>query len=841
MQTRKANFLNLTISILFIAQPIFSAEIIVDRAANGVPVINIARPNTNGVSHNTYIEFNVPTQGTILNNSDREVNTQLAGYIYGNENVRNGSASLILNEVSGTNRSRLNGYLEVAGQSADVIVANPNGITVNGAGFINIPKVTLTTGRVSFSGNRPIYDIERGDILIDGKGLDAKNSSSLELYTQAIKLNAKLYANDLKVVTGVNHIDKYGKVTSRDSEDENRPLFSIDSTALGGIYANAISLVGTQKGVGVNLPSEMLVQDRLEISADGKIILGKVSVKNSATIRSHSSSIKINEGVHADTLGLQALTYITLSGNTGASNDLTLLGSTLDNDGLLAAGVNSDFTESISGTLDLGFSESINNEGVFYGLDGIEIDTKKFTNAVPAEVITQTLRLNAAEALENEGKLRSDRTTLTTQTLINEGSIYANDMMHITADNFDNSEGVIEGLDTVTLNIANAFMNHNGTLFSHQALILTVQNVNNIDGIIQSNDTLTLSASGDIDNTRGTLYSGTGTTVNAQRLNNEEGFIASMKTIFLDLFRLNGDNGGISGEGVSIHTENIESNHATIQSSDGLDVVASGEVTLTNSAMLSNDTLNFTAGDTTLHGSTLYSGQNNINLDTAALNAENVYMEAKHVFSLNAAQNVNISDSTIKGSRIHLNTLEDLTADHSNMVADNDLTIGANTLNYSNGQVIAAHDLTVTLEDAFTQYNSAFIAYNNTAVSAEDHTLTGASTLYASNAMMLDITNTLNTTEASRILSDNTLSINAQTLNLDNASLFAQHKGSINTAIFNNINGVVSAAQMNIHTTTFNNADSQFYSDGGTLNITASGTMNNNNGLISANGDLLID
>ncbi|WP_373034199.1 filamentous hemagglutinin N-terminal domain-containing protein, partial [Sulfurovum sp.] len=259
MHTIKLNLfrqlLSVFISFLFITQPMMAAEIIVDHtrtdqhtsvdsAANGTPVVNIARPNTNGVSHNTYIQFNVPTQGTILNNSGQEINTQLAGYIYGNENVRDGSASLILNEVSGTNRSHLNGYLEVAGESADVIVANPNGVTVNGAGFINIPKATLTTGKVSFNGDRPIFDIEGGDIFIEGKGLDARSTSRLELYTQAIKLNAKLYANDLKVVTGLNHIDRDGIVRSTDGSGKERPKFSIDSTALGGIYANAISLVG---------------------------------------------------------------------------------------------------------------------------------------------------------------------------------------------------------------------------------------------------------------------------------------------------------------------------------------------------------------------------------------------------------------------------------------------------------------------------------------------------------------------------------------------------------------------------------------------------------------------
>lgn len=174
--------LSIATSALFVFQPVCASGIEVDNAAthqhtsidtsaNGTPVVNITGPNSNGVSHNTYINFNVPTQGTILNNSGQEVNTQLAGYIYGNENVKNGSASLILNEVSGTNRSDMNGYVEVAGKSADVIIANPNGITVNGGGFINTPKATLTTAKVGFDGASPTYDVDGGDIRIEGKGL----------------------------------------------------------------------------------------------------------------------------------------------------------------------------------------------------------------------------------------------------------------------------------------------------------------------------------------------------------------------------------------------------------------------------------------------------------------------------------------------------------------------------------------------------------------------------------------------------------------------------------------------------------------------------------------------
>jgi filamentous hemagglutinin len=119
---------------------------IVGAAANGVPVVLIAAPAANGVSHNRYSEFNVGSSGLVLNNAGGNTQTQIAGWVQGNPFLGNHSARIILNEVSGQLPTSLRGQIEVAGRAADVIIANPNGITCNGCGFINTPRATLTSG-----------------------------------------------------------------------------------------------------------------------------------------------------------------------------------------------------------------------------------------------------------------------------------------------------------------------------------------------------------------------------------------------------------------------------------------------------------------------------------------------------------------------------------------------------------------------------------------------------------------------------------------------------------------------------------------------------------------------
>ena len=116
--------ISVNVSFLLLSQPLLTAgEIVTDtsaaksyqatveKAQNNVPVVNIVAPNSTGLSHNKFVDYNVNKEGAILNNSNtREVNTQLAGYIYGNKNLAGGkTASTILNEVTSVNKTEVYG------------------------------------------------------------------------------------------------------------------------------------------------------------------------------------------------------------------------------------------------------------------------------------------------------------------------------------------------------------------------------------------------------------------------------------------------------------------------------------------------------------------------------------------------------------------------------------------------------------------------------------------------------------------------------------------------------------------------------------------------------------
>lgn len=227
------------------------------QTASGVTQVNIQTPSAGGVSRNTYSQFDVQKSGVILNNGRTDSNTQLSGFVQRNPWLAAGSARVILNEVNSSNPSQLNGFVEVAGQRAEVIIANPSGISVNGGGFLNASAVTLTTGTaVVNGGNLESYRVRGGVVTIDGAGLNTSTVDYTNILARATQVNAGIWAKDLKIVTGVNQIDASNAanpavIGSAGIASDATPAFALDVAQLGGMYAGKIFLLGTEAGLGV--------------------------------------------------------------------------------------------------------------------------------------------------------------------------------------------------------------------------------------------------------------------------------------------------------------------------------------------------------------------------------------------------------------------------------------------------------------------------------------------------------------------------------------------------------------------------------------------------------------
>ena len=219
----------------------------VTQTASGVDQIDIARPNVNGTSYNSLRELQVGERGLILNNNKNVVvQTEIAGLVARNRNLDNGTeANLIITEITGKNRTGINGYVEVAGKRADIVIANRNGIHVNGGGFLNSDRVTLTTGRLNMeNGDLKSIDVTEGKVSIGEKGVDVLSLSDFELIGKTVDISGIIKGSkDTRVLIstgGQTYEYKTKKVTGKGETYEG---IAVDGKAAGSMYAGKIDII----------------------------------------------------------------------------------------------------------------------------------------------------------------------------------------------------------------------------------------------------------------------------------------------------------------------------------------------------------------------------------------------------------------------------------------------------------------------------------------------------------------------------------------------------------------------------------------------------------------------
>ena len=223
---------------------------------DGKTIVSIAPSDADRVSVNNYTMFNVPESGVALDNTEEAART-------------------IINDITGNESSFINGRLEVLGTRAHVIIANRNGITVNGGRFINNADLILTTGTVGrvernisegVVQNNVTLSTKGGEIVIGEDGLSGA-INTLDLISHSIKVDGVVsntndgLRNVVRVFPGhseseldvslspSNPVRAMASVKQENvSGTDNAVLFEI--TQQGSISSGSISIAVTQNGAG---------------------------------------------------------------------------------------------------------------------------------------------------------------------------------------------------------------------------------------------------------------------------------------------------------------------------------------------------------------------------------------------------------------------------------------------------------------------------------------------------------------------------------------------------------------------------------------------------------------
>ncbi|WP_338970860.1 hemagglutinin repeat-containing protein [Fusobacterium nucleatum] len=528
-------------TITFIMLLLFSfnifAEVVPDPAsigtratktASGVDQLDIATPNKNGTSYNSLKELQVSEQGLILNNNkDIVVNTKTAGYVARNRNLDNSAAAnLIITEVTGKNRTNINGTVEVAGKRADLVMANRNGIYVNGGNFLNTDRVTLTTGSLQMkNGDLVGIDVSQGQIGIGGKGLDALGLTELELLGKTIDIAGiiKTSKETRLLVSAGGQTYEY-KTKEVKSKGETYEGIAIDGKAVGSMYAGKIDIISNDKGAGVNTKGDLVSVDDIVLTANGDITTakvdsgkdlkykttqkvkmnGKTTVAKKVKIKAKETEInaKVVTGYLEKALGKKSLDIesekTNITAKIEAQGKIKINSNQIQNSGEIFV------TEKVN----IAGNKLNNNNGEIRSNQKIEINTKETSN-VKGYILSDGLTKEDVKKEENKN-------TKNTEEVKNKEK-----GINITGD-LDNTEGVIRGRE---ISLGNLTGNNKGKIDSIGALTFNGKIIVNKGGVIKGNIK----------------------ELNADKLINDEGKLLSTEKISGTVKEISNKNGEISG------------------------------------------------------------------------------------------------------------------------------------------------------------------------------------------------------------------------------------------------------------------------------------------------------
>uniref|UniRef100_UPI003A8D7A1B two-partner secretion domain-containing protein n=2 Tax=Salmonella enterica TaxID=28901 RepID=UPI003A8D7A1B len=762
---------------------------------NGLPQVNIQAPNHDGVSRNQYSQFDVDNKGAILNNSSTHVNTQLGGIIQGNDWLAKGEAKIILNEVNNRNPSQLNGFIEVAGKKADVIIANPAGITCNGCGFINADKAFLSAGKTRIeNGKVNGFEVDKGRINIEGKGYNGNGTNYTALIARSVNINARLHAKELAITTGKNTVAADGKTILKtdNSSTDDKPEFALDVAALGGMYANSIKMRGTEHGVGVRNAGQIgALAGDITLSADGKIgNAGVITAGQDMVLDSQQSINNTGTVLAQNDIQLRAKQAISHSdkGQIVAGRDVTLGAEQINSDrtALLAAGVDSKGKLTSTGSLTIQGDKDVVLQG----------------NIVAKDSLTAT-----------GGKLDLSHASTQAQNIT---------LTSTTAD-IRTTDAHLQASDNATLTARTGIDNQCGEIVANQLTLSAPEFIENQQGtLVQKGDSKNTLHTRMLENRQGEINLAGDTTIITQQLNNQSGKL-------------------LSRDGnVDIQSQNLNNQQGTI--------LASGQQGLTVRA----NTLNGQKGEILTRGALNLASQF-VNLDQSTTQADKITLKAS-VLSHRQGNMLQTGDKTLK-----LNVANGLDNNQGSIASKGDLNLQAGNVDNTDGKLLTAAnhrlDLTSTTEfnntrgvvqtdkelmlktDKLLNLDGKISSLSGAALLTANHLAGEKGTLFAQNALRIesaDINLNQGFTQAGQI------SILANNFSHQAATLLQTGEGKTELHIqnqFDNQKGEISSnGQIDIVANGLNNQDGKIIAAKlGHLTLTIQQALNNTQGTLLGN------
>ncbi|MCU1758988.1 colicin E5-related ribonuclease [Pseudomonas sp. 14P_8.1_Bac3] len=867
-----------------------------ERAGNGVPIVNIATPNGSGVSHNQFHDYNVGAQGLILNNGSLQTSpSQLGGIIIGNPNLKNiGSAQTILNEVIGGSPSQLRGYTEVAGQSARVIVANPYGITCNGCGFINTPRVTLTTGKPVFDGAGRLdrFQVDQGSIAVEGAGLNATNIDRFDIITRSAKINAEIQAKHLTIVAGRNDVNADSlSAPARADDGSAKPRLAIDSSALGGMYAGAIRLVGTEAGVGVKVAGNLAASaGDIQIDVNGHLSLAHTSAAGAVTVK--AASLDAQGPVYAGTaVNMQTQGDLTNQQTLAARDRITLnAGGQLTNNGSIEAGVNADNSRNTAGDVSLS-AQSINNTGKsVVASRNLTVNSNQTLNNQSGTLSAgQTVRIIAGVLDNRSGQILGDlglSIDLSGALDNRDGLLGARSKVDLNAASLDNRGGKVIGKDTLTLEVddllANQFgtiitdgelriaagklVNRNGGVVGKTDAVIRAESLDNQQGKLIATGRLNLSA-GTIDNRQAGLLGATGaTTLAVDNIDNRGGELTTNADLLITSEKIDNSDGGKLFSGMALKLavdELVNRNKGLISASTALSLQGS---------VLDNS------------GGKLVSERGTQLMLTGALHNIQGQVSSEGALSVNAAQLINTNGRLSSASDLLIDSHGNASNHGGVIVTDGALILISESLdNRQQGNISGKGAVTVTtgafdnsvggrltsadtlnlVAGQVTNQNDGHIGSEGAMTASVTGLDQQGGKLFSKGSLSLDLNNGLlnnqngliNTpgalllkqlkgveNQGGEISSAETFKLTAQSLDNSDGKLLSNQGLTVRIAdALDNVNGLIGAASVDVHAARLNNSGGRLISRGDLELAVDSVLRNDANGLINSQGKLTLN